>query len=57
MPVVVDTLNNEFESVFAAWPIRFYVIKNGELVFKAQPNTVHYAYDPTDLSKWLKDNV
>jgi len=57
IPVVVDTMDNSFESKFAAWPVRFYVVKNGKLVFKAQPNTEHYAYDPTELSKWLKNNA
>jgi len=57
IPVVVDTMDNAFESVFAAWPVRFYVIKNGELVFKAQPNKEQYAYDPTELSKWLRSHT
>jgi hypothetical protein len=57
IPVAVDSMNNEFESMFAAWPVRFYVVKDGELVFKAQPNIEHYAYDPTELSKWLKINA
>jgi hypothetical protein len=53
--VVVDSMENSFEKMFAAWPIRFYVIKNGELVFKAEPNLKDYAYDPTELSRWLKN--
>jgi len=57
IPVYVDNMNNHFDEVFAAWPLRFYVVKNGELVFKAQPNLEHYAYDPTELSKWLKINT
>lgn len=57
MEVGVDTMNNEFESVFAAWPLRFYVVRNGKLEWKAQPNVEHYAYDPTEVSRWLKNNA
>lgn len=53
MPIVVDTLENQFESAFAAWPLRFFVVKDGKVVFKAQPNLDDYAYDVLDLSDWL----
>jgi len=57
IPMGVDLMCNGFENVFAAWPVRFYVVKEGKLVWKAQPNLEHYAYDPTELSKWLKLNT
>lgn len=39
VPMVVDTITNEFSENFAAWPIRFYVIEKGStLVYKAQPD-------------------
>jgi len=53
----VDLMNNGFEKVFAAWPVRFYVVKEGKLVWKAQPNLEYYGYDPKDLSGWLKRNT
>jgi len=56
MEMGVDLMSNGFENVFAAWPVRFYVVKEGKLVWKAQPNLEDYAYDPTELSKWLKRN-
>ncbi|XP_064606199.1 type I iodothyronine deiodinase-like [Liolophura sinensis] len=31
IPVVVDTMENKFNELFAAWPERAYVIKNGKL--------------------------
>jgi len=55
-PMMVDTMENQFDETFAAWPLRFYVIQNGKLVFKAQPNVQEYAYDPVELSRWLKTN-
>jgi hypothetical protein len=54
LPMLVDTMGNQFESTFAAWPVRFYVIKDGKLVFKAQPNLDDYAYDVLDLTDWLE---
>jgi len=57
MEVAVDLMSNDFENTFAAWPLRFYIVKDGKLVWKAQPNVEHYAYDPTEISKWLKLNA
>lgn len=47
IPVLVDSVTNQFEQAYAAWPIRFYVLEdcsdnlgqNGvKLVYKAQPD-------------------
>jgi len=55
-PMVVDTMDNQFDEKFASWPLRFYIVQNGKLVFKAQPNLEEFSYDPKDLSLWLKSN-
>jgi hypothetical protein len=55
VPMVVDTISNEFSETYAAWPIRFYVIENGrKLVYKAQPDH-NNTYDsiPPALDKLL----
>jgi len=55
IPLVVDTIRNEFCDKFSAWPIRFFVIENGRtLVFKAQPDHKN-TYDsiPGKLDKFL----
>jgi len=55
IPMVVDTITNEFSETYAAWPIRFYVIEKGRnLVFKAQPDH-NNTYDsiPPALDKFL----
>jgi len=54
LPMVLDTMKNEFMQTFAAWPIRFYVIQDGKLVFKAQPDKEIYAYNIEDLESWLE---
>jgi len=55
VPMAVDTMENHFDQVFAAWPVRFYVVKDGLLEFKAQPNPDFYGYDFTQLADWLKN--
>jgi len=37
IPVIIDSVQNDFEKVYASWPLRAYVIKNGTLIYKAQP--------------------
>jgi len=44
LPVLVDSVSNQFEEAYAAWPIRFYVLEESsegegpKLVYKAQPD-------------------
>jgi len=52
MPMVVDTMDNHFDTLFGAWPVRFYVVQNNTLVFKAQPNDSH-SYDLVDVYDYL----
>lgn len=44
MPMLVDNIDNHFNESFAAWPIRFFVIRNGILSYIAQPD-LHNTYD------------
>jgi len=53
-PMLIDTMENEFEKTFAAWPWRFYVIGNGKIQFIAQPDPTVYAYDVNKLQDWLE---
>jgi hypothetical protein len=53
LPMVVDTMNNTFQKTFAAWPIRYYVIHQGKVVYKAQPDATSYVYNINELSQWL----
>lgn len=41
LPIVVDTMHNQFDSLFGAWPVRFFIVQHNVLVFKAQPNSDH----------------
>jgi len=33
IPLVVDTLDNEFEKTYAAWPERAYIVEGGRVVY------------------------
>lgn len=44
LPMLVDTVQNEFEQTYSAWPIRFYVIHEDKIVFKANPDALN-TYD------------
>jgi len=37
IPMIVDTMDNSFEDLYAAWPLRAYIIRDGRIVYKAQP--------------------
>lgn len=55
MPTVLDSMENEFNDTYAAWPLRFYLIDNGVLEVIAMPT--QGAYDLLDLDKWLQSKV
>jgi len=44
LPMLVDTVDNEFEKTYSAWPIRFYVIQDYQVIFKAFPDEMN-TYD------------
>jgi len=57
VPMLVDTMDNQFLDLFAAWPVRFFVIQSGKLCLKAQPDLDTYSYDVTELRRWLSENT
>jgi hypothetical protein len=56
LPLVVDTMDNQFDEFFGAWPARFFIILNNILVFKAQPNSDHM-YNLAEVHDWLVDHT
>ena len=53
MKVLVDDPNgNAFQSSYAPWPIRIYVIENGKMEYISVP--VNCSHDITELQAWLK---
>jgi len=44
VPMLVDGISNDFSETWAAWPVRFYVVKGKKLLFKGQPDKLN-TYD------------
>jgi len=56
VPLVVDGIENPFNSIFAAWPERFFITHNRKLVYISHPgvngeNTVNWI---VEVRNWLK---
>ena len=62
LPLLVDTIDNQFESQFAAWPFRFFGLKHHSekfiVDFKPQPELEpFFGYDVTKLENWIQQNL
>eukprot|EP00698_Gefionella_okellyi_P002071 TRINITY_DN1194_c0_g1_i2.p2 TRINITY_DN1194_c0_g1~~TRINITY_DN1194_c0_g1_i2.p2 ORF type:complete len:125 (+),score=29.48 TRINITY_DN1194_c0_g1_i2:927-1301(+) len=53
LPVLVDSMTNDFDAAFASWPLRFWVLHQGKVVYKAMP-TPDCTYDVGHLSEFLR---
>jgi len=54
IPVLVDTMNNDFEEVYKGWPERFYIIQGDVLKVIAQPSGEDLGFDRSEVSNWLE---
>jgi hypothetical protein len=52
---VVDSIENKFESAYASWPFRFWILTPSRVLFKAMPKGDRY--DLNDLEIFLKKNI
>jgi len=43
VPLVVDNMENEVRIKYACWPLRFYVIDEEKIWYKAQPSGYRYS--------------
>jgi len=57
VPMLVDDISNNFSTEWSAWPVRFYVVNDTRLVFKAHPDHKN-TYDsiPKRLDEFLQNN-
>jgi len=53
VPMVCDSMENKFDSIFACWPVRYYILHQGGVYYKAQPNAKEYTYSVDDLRQAL----
>lgn len=52
--VVLDTMSDDFNSTFASWPFRFWVVADGKVALKPQPKDARY--DIGELVRWLEEH-
>jgi len=50
VPMLVDTIENDFQTAFAAWPFRYFIMKENRIAYKAEPSVMDLCYDAQDLS-------
>jgi hypothetical protein len=63
IPMLVDNMDNAFETRFAAWPFRYYVLSapltdtsktTRKVLFKAQPSAATLQYDVKSIEPVLR---
>lgn len=55
MPMLVDNMDNTFHSTYGSWPFRFFVIYEGKLILKAEPDKQTFAYDINEIDHWINN--
>lgn len=55
IPLFVDTMSNQFDEKFMAWPERFYIIQGNVFKFVAQPSKEDKGFDRTEIIWWLEN--
>lgn len=53
MPMLVDNMNNTFHLTYGSWPFRFYIIHDGKLVLKAEPDHTTFSYYIDEVDRWI----
>jgi type I thyroxine 5'-deiodinase len=52
IPILVDTLENRADELYAAWPERLYVVDEKKTIaYKGGPGP--FGYEPDELENWL----
>jgi len=54
IPILVDKMDNNFDSLYASWPERFYIIENGKMEVIGFP-TIEFGYDRQQICRWLEN--
>ncbi len=53
LPLVVDSMENEFDGQYAAWPERFFVIESGKMSFIGMPSEEDEGFSKGTLDLYL----
>jgi hypothetical protein len=55
IPIYVDFIQNQFDEIYAAWPVRFYIMKQNQILHIAEPDNA--SYDMFDLQKKIEQAI
>ncbi len=55
IPVYADNMNNQFETLYASWPFRYYVIKNNKFIKIGTPDDSQF--DICELIQFINQNI
>jgi len=55
VPVLVDTMEDSFESLYKGWPERFYIIQGNILKLLGLPSHEGKGFNRNVVSNWLKN--
>jgi len=53
LPMLIDTMKNEFDFIFSSWPERFYIVQNNVLALVGEPTT-EFGFDREILRTQLR---
>lgn len=56
VPVLIDTMSNQFNDLFAAWPERFFVIHNMKMRYIAQPSLEDKGFNLEEVNEFLSSH-
>ena len=52
VPLVVDGMDNQANTLYAGWPERFYIVdERGVILYKGKPGP--FGYHPEEIEAWL----
>jgi len=54
IPTVLDTIDNNANELYAAWPERLYVVSDGKIAYKGAPGPD--GYQPEEVEDFLKQH-
>lgn len=52
-PIVADSMKNEANDAYGAWPERLFIIQQGKIVYEGGTGPYNYSLD--EVERWLED--
>jgi len=56
IPVMYDTMTDEFDKKYAVWPERYYIIRNNKMDYIFEP-TIDFGFDRSEMENQLNNRL